>query len=184
MARNAPLTEPTSWPWSFAHELLRLPTGEGRQFVDVTDRVIDSVRRSGVSHGLVNVQTLHTTCAVVVNENEPLLLEDLEQALERWAPADRVYRHDDLRIRTVNLTPGERENGHAHAQALPLASAVTLAVVGGTIQLGRWQRIFMVELDGPRPRALGVTAMGLSGHRSGARSMLRPVKSSATRADQ
>jgi len=175
MGHHETLSAPSNRPWGFSHDLLRLRTPRARQFIDVTERVADAVRRSGVTDGLVAVQSLHTTAAVVVNENEPLLLEDLGDALDQWASREAAYRHDDFRIRTVNLAPGERENGHAHVQALVLSASVSLGVVGGALQLGRWQRIFLVELDGPRRRTLGVTTMGLTAAQGATRTVLQAV---------
>ena len=72
------------------------------------------------------------------------------------APQDAVYRHDDVTLRTVNCVAGERPNGHSHCRALLLAAAVCLNIVNGRLQLGRWQRLFLVELDGPRSRDVSV----------------------------
>ncbi|HUG54766.1 MAG TPA: secondary thiamine-phosphate synthase enzyme YjbQ [Vicinamibacteria bacterium] len=142
-------------------EELEVYTESGIGFVDVTEAVAGVVERSGVRDGLLAVQSLHTTAAVVVNEGEPLLLEDLRAALERAAPRAMAYRHDDFDVRTVNLAPGEPANGHAHAKALFLRTAETLSVAGGRAHLGRWQRVFLVELDGPRRRALVLTVLGV-----------------------
>ena len=109
---------------------------------------------------MVNVQTSHTTTAVVVNENEPLLIQDMSKLLRRWAPRGG-YGHDDFDSRTVNVAPGERANGHSHARALLLGASETLNVSGGRIRLGHWQRIFLVELDGPRAREVSVTNFGI-----------------------
>jgi len=141
---------------------LRVSTAQPLEFVDLTDAIAAEVRKSRVASGIVNVQTRHTTTAIVVNENEPLLLEDLRELLEQWAPAHGRYRHDRFDIRTVNLTPGERINGHSHARAVPLRTSETLNVAGGRIDLGRWQRILLVELDGPREREISIAVLGLS----------------------
>src|SRR5262245_60982961 len=103
---------------------INLATERPTQFVDLTDRVQAYVAESRVRLGLVNIQTLHTTTAVVVNEHEPLLLADFAAALEHLVPAGVRYRHDDVRVRTVNLTAGEQPNGHAHCRALLLPSSV------------------------------------------------------------
>ena len=95
-----------------------------------------------------------------MNEHEPLLLEDFAGLLDATAPSQRAYRHDDLSIRRVNLTPGERVNGHAHCRALFLPSSACLNVVDGALQLGRWQRVFLVELDGPQEREVSVLVTG------------------------
>ena len=80
-------------------DLVHIRTEKPLQFVDVTELVAERVRRSGVGEGMVTVQSRHTTAAIVVNENEPLLLEDFEDLLEGWAPAGRRYRHNDLAAR-------------------------------------------------------------------------------------
>jgi secondary thiamine-phosphate synthase enzyme len=146
--------------WRTRHEHVRVVTGQPSQFVDITSEVAHVVTRSGIRDGLVNVQALHTTTAVVVNEHEPLLLNDFASTLERVAPSDQPYRHDDFGSRQVNLTPGERVNGHAHCRALVLAPCACLNVVGGRVHIGRWQRIFLVELDGPRQREVSVMVLG------------------------
>jgi secondary thiamine-phosphate synthase enzyme len=143
-----------------ASDLVHLRTERALQFVDVTELVAERVRRSEIEHGLVCVQTLHTTAAVLVNENEPLLLEDLQRALERLVPADLAYSHDDL-ARREDVSAAERRNGHSHARALLLAPSTTLTVVGGALVLGRWQRIFLVELDGGRSRSLSILVLGV-----------------------
>jgi secondary thiamine-phosphate synthase enzyme len=142
------------------NDLLRLRTELPLQFIDLTTWVDETVRRSGVGHGQVQIQVLHTTAAIVVNENEPLLLEDFKELLERIAPENREYAHDDLERRRVNLVPGERSNGHAHARALLLGAAKLFNVIEGRVELGRWQSIFLVELDGPRKRTISITASG------------------------
>ena len=138
------------------HTLLILSTDRPTEFLDITDQLSAFVRASGVDTGILNVQSLHTTTGLVVNEHEPLLLADFESTLHLVAPREWPYRHDDPARRTVNLVEGERANGHAHCRALVLGAAVSLNVVGGMLVLGRWQRVFFVELDGPRPRQVSV----------------------------
>jgi secondary thiamine-phosphate synthase enzyme len=142
-------------------EILQRHTREALEFVDLTDEVAACARRSGIDHGVVSVQSRHTTAAIVVNENEPLLLADLRERLERFAPAGAGYRHDDFALRTQNLAPDERANGHAHVRALVLPCSVSLNLVDGELQLGRWQRIFLAELDCGRPREVSVLVLGV-----------------------
>jgi secondary thiamine-phosphate synthase enzyme len=150
-------------PTACRHTTIRLVTERPTEFIDITDRIRSLVEASGIDTGLVNVQSLHTTTAVVVNEHEPLLLGDFSTLLERAAPVDARYRHDDVTIRTVNLVPDERANGHAHCRALLLSPSAFLNIASGALQLGRWQRIFFVELDGPRTRQLSVVVVGEAG---------------------
>ena len=148
------------------HARLQIATGQPTEFIDVTDAVQALVTDVHADVGIVNIQSLHTTAAIVLNEHEPLLLEDFAELFERAAPRGSRYRHDDLSVRTVNLNPGERINGHSHCRALLLTPSVCLNIDAGRIQLGRWQRLFLAELDGPRLRDLSVLFMGAFGRRS------------------
>lgn len=130
------------------------------QFIDVTDEIEAVVRASGVRDGMVVVFSTHTTAGVAINEAEPLLLGDMTRMLERFASRAEEYQHDDLSIRTVNLEPNERRNGHAHCQRLFVGASETIPLVGGELQMGKWQRVFFTELDGPRPRRLTVQVLG------------------------
>jgi secondary thiamine-phosphate synthase enzyme len=140
-------------------ELVHVATREHTQFIDITDRLTAVLQRCGVVDGILNVQTLHTTTAIVINEQEPLLLTDFAATFERIAPLQVRYHHDEFGRRTVNLVPDERVNGHAHCRALLLAPNVCVNVADGRLVLGRWQRVLMVELDGPRDRALSVVVV-------------------------
>lgn len=142
------------------HARIRLTTRQPTEFIDLTDRLGQLVRDAGVTFGIINVQSQHTTTAIVVNEHEPMLLADFQSLLERLAPVDCGYRHDDPNERTVNVTPGERPNGHSHCRALFLPASACLNVTDGRIRLGRWQRVFLVELDGPREREISVLIIG------------------------
>jgi thiamine phosphate synthase YjbQ (UPF0047 family) len=93
---------------------IHLTTTHPTEFVDLTDRLDTLIAGAGLCFGILNVQALHTTTAIVVNEHEPLLLADFQSLLEAAAPGDGRYQHDDTRARTVNLTEAERPNGHAH----------------------------------------------------------------------
>jgi secondary thiamine-phosphate synthase enzyme len=145
------------------HTKIRFATRHPTEFIDVTDHLEKLVAGTGVGSGILNVQTLHTTTAIVVNEHEPLLLADFQHLLESAAPGDARYRHDDQTARTVNLTAQERPNGHAHCRALLLPSSVSVNVTNGRLLLGKWQRVFLVELDGPREREISALLIGEAG---------------------
>ena len=131
------------------------------EFIDITDRVLAHVRSSGVRDGLVCVYSRHTTAAIKINENEPLLLEDMAAFLRRLAPPGAYYRHNDFDVRTVNMTEDECPNGHAHCQHLLMSTSETLPIIDGEVPLGSWQRIFLIELDTyrPRPREILITCI-------------------------
>jgi len=135
-------------------------TTRATEFVDITDRIRDEVRRAGLRYGRVHLQSLHTTVGLAVNENEPLLLRDFQGLLERLAPAGAGYEHDDF-TRRFEIRLDEPVNGHAHCRQLLLSAFATLLVEEGELVLGRWQSVFAVELDGPRERQL---ALQLDGH--------------------
>lgn len=147
------------------HETLELETEGGVQFIDITEQIAEIVNEAGILNGWVNIQTQHTTTAVIINEHEPLLLEDMKDLLERFAPQQHAYRHNDFDIRTVNMQPDEQPNGHSHCRALFLRASETINIIEGKMNLGRWQRIFFVELDCPRLRNVSVMVMGQSGAR-------------------
>jgi len=138
---------------------VHLRTTETFGVFDLTARVEGFLRAAGLEDGWVNVQTRHTTTGICVNENEPLLLTDILALLERLAPRDAGYAHDELHLRP-GLPPDERPNGHAHAKALLLRTAETVNVAAGRLQLGTWQRVLLVELDGPREREVSLLALG------------------------
>jgi secondary thiamine-phosphate synthase enzyme len=142
------------------HVRISLSSRHPTEFIDVTDRVQSFMTDAGVRVGVINIQTLHTTTGIVVNEHEPLLLGDFQTILEEAVPRDGRYRHDDLLVRTVNLTEAERPNGHAHCRALFLPSSTCLNVFKGRLVLGQWQRVFFVELDGPREREISLLVYG------------------------
>ena len=142
------------------HRILTVDTQRPVEFVDITPLLAQAVCEAGLAFGLVMVQTRHTTTGLLVNENEPLLMTDLETFFARVAATPGGYAHDDFRRRTVNLTPYERKNGHAHCCAALLRTSECVSVVGGMLDLGRWQRVFLVEFDGGQHRELSVTLMG------------------------
>ena len=141
-------------------ETLAFRTTAAREFLDVTDQVAAVVRRSRISQGWVSAFSKHTTAAVVLQENEPLLLQDMSGLLERLSAAAGVYQHNDLSRRTGEMDPDECANGHAHCQHLLLGSSENIPVAEGRLDLGRWQRIFLLELDRGRDRHLVVQVFG------------------------
>ena len=130
-------------------ETLSVRTSGRTQVVDVTARVEDAVRNSGVTEGVVTVHSPHTTTAVVVNEREGHLVADLMDWAAKMAPEGAGYRHDS--------TDG---NAHAHLRGMMLGASASIPVTGGRLVLGTWQSVLFVELDGPRDRKLHVQCVG------------------------
>jgi secondary thiamine-phosphate synthase enzyme len=140
--------------------LITVETEKAPQFIDITEEVERAVAEAGLTEGIALIYSRHTTAAIRINENEPLLLHDMAEFLERLAPRDCAYSHNDFSIRTVNMTEDECPNGHAHCQHLLLGASEAVPILGGKLQLGRWQRIFLVELDRPRTREVLVQIIG------------------------
>jgi len=127
----------------------RIRTSAKREMVDVTDRVADVIRRSGLREGICHVYVPHATAAIVVNENDdPNVCVDILDALGRQVP-DGIWRHDRI-----------DNNAAAHIQAAILGPGETVPVAESRLALGTWQAIMLVELDGPRDRRVVVTTTG------------------------
>src|SRR3989304_2656452 len=141
-------------------EELELETTAAPGFHDITEEVCAVVADSGVSHGYVTVFSVHTTAAIRINENEPLLLRDMARTLRQIAPSNAYYEHNDFGRRTVNMNEDECANGHSHCQHLFLSSSETIPVVNGAPALGQYQSIFVIELDHPKARQVLVTVVG------------------------
>jgi secondary thiamine-phosphate synthase enzyme len=128
------------------HEIFRIDTKERQQALDVTDAVRQIVRRSGLREGLCHVMVLHSTAALIVNENDDLnIAADLMQALSGAVPERAGWRHDQV-----------DDNAHAHIKASLLGPSELLAVRDGELVLGTWQRLLLLEFDGPRQRQVSV----------------------------
>ena len=119
---------------------LRIRTREREQLVDITDDIDAALRQAGVTHGVVHLWTVHTTCALTVNEGaDPMVARDLVVALRTLAPRQGDYRHDE-------------GNSDAHIKTSLFGPGLTLLVEDGRLLLGTWQRVFLAEWDGPRRR--------------------------------
>ncbi len=129
-------------------------------FIDITEKIKSAIKETGITEGVINIQSLHTTLAIIVNEAEPLLIADMKVLLEKLAPQTHQYQHDDFEIRTVNMCDGECANGHAHNKALHLPTSTMINVLKNDLQLGKWQRIFAIELDRSRPRQVALQIIG------------------------
>jgi secondary thiamine-phosphate synthase enzyme len=139
-----------------ASETLTVETETRFQLIDVTDRLLDLVRGIGVREGIVNLFSLHTTCAVFINEVQVALQSDIKRFLELLVDRDAEWLHND-----PEHSDCDRFNADAHLRSLLLGPTLTLQVSGGEVVLGQWQRVLVAELDGPRSRSIRVMVMGL-----------------------
>jgi secondary thiamine-phosphate synthase enzyme len=118
----------------------------------------DVVTTSGINNGFVTVTSQHTTTAIVINENEERLVEDVKTFLKRLIPPGNKYLHNDIAQR--DCPPDEPENAHAHLAAMLLGSSEVIALSEGELQLGQYQSVMLYELDGPRSRKVYVQVYG------------------------
>ncbi|MBA13558.1 MAG: secondary thiamine-phosphate synthase enzyme [Chloroflexi bacterium] len=144
---------------------IQIPTSKSPDFIDITDNVLNCITDSEISNGIVLVFSKHTTAAISIQENEPLLLDDFKNLLENFSSERDHYNHNDFDVRTVHMHEDECPNGHSHCQHLLLGSSESIPLINGDIALGEWQRLFMVELDSQKAaqvsyRALIVQIMG------------------------
>jgi len=143
-----------------SHKTLEFQTKEEFDFIDLTQEVEKFVEESQIKNGLLNIQTLHTTAPLFLNENEPLLLEDFKNHLEGFLPKSLNYNHDNFTRRTIHMHEDECKNGHSHCRAIHLPSTLTLNIIDGKLQLGQWQRVFLVELDKAKTRKVQIQIIG------------------------
>ena len=139
-------------------ETLIVSTDQRLELVDLTNRVMEFTRRFNIREGLVCLWSMHTTCALFINEFQVALLSDIKRFLEQMVARDAEWLHND-----PNHSDCGRMNADSHLRALLLGHNLTLQVSGGEVVLGQWQRILMAELDGPRARSLRIQIFGVSG---------------------
>jgi secondary thiamine-phosphate synthase enzyme len=138
-------------------ETIVIQTDQRIELVDLTARVMEFVRRFNITEGLVSLWSMHTTCALFINEFQTALLSDIKRFLEQMVARDAEYLHND-----PNHSDCDRMNADSHLRALLLGHSLTLQISGGEVVLGQWQRILMAELDGPRARSLRLQIFGVS----------------------
>jgi secondary thiamine-phosphate synthase enzyme len=153
----AEMTRATSGTLTIASQTLTIETDERIELADLTERLMAIVRQSDVREGFLNVWSMHTTCAVFINEFQRALLSDIKSFLEQLVDRDGEWRHND-----PEHSDCDRMNADSHLRALLLGHSMTLQISGGEIVLGQWQRVLMAELDGPRARSLRVQVVGLA----------------------
>jgi secondary thiamine-phosphate synthase enzyme len=130
-------------------DYLWFETAKRRELINITDKLVGIVAKSGIKEGMCLVSAMHITAGVWVNDEESGLKEDLIEWLDKLAPvAD--YRHH----RT-----GE-DNGDAHLKRTLLHHQAILPVTAGTLDLGPWEQVFYAEFDGRRRKRVVVKVLG------------------------
>ncbi len=131
-------------------EYLWFNTKQHREFINITDRVEEVVRRGNIAEGFVLVSAMHITAGVYVNDAETGLIGDIEEWVEQLAPYRPDYRHH---------ATGE-SNADAHLKSLLIHHEVIVPVTEGRLDLGPWQQIYYAEFDGQRRKRVIIKAIG------------------------
>ena len=141
-------------------------TDQRRQFVRITEDVEAAVRESAVQEGLVLVSAMHITAGVWVNDDEPGILEDTLEWLDKLAPPSWRPAANDI-AEQLSPEPGDyrhhrggEDNGDAHFKNLLVHHQVVLPITEGRLDLGPWQAVFYAEFDGGRPKRLVIKVLG------------------------
>jgi secondary thiamine-phosphate synthase enzyme len=132
-----------------------LSSEERTEISDITKLVREAIQQFPVANGIALINTLHTTCALFINEFQSALIDDLRGLIERLVPERAGYRHDDPRYSDC-----ERGNASAHLRAALLGRSIAVGINDSELTLGRFQSVIFAELDGPRKREIAVQVMG------------------------
>ncbi|MBN1129433.1 MAG: YjbQ family protein [Chitinispirillaceae bacterium] len=132
-------------------KILTFSTPHRRDYINITGEVDAAVRESAVREGLCLVNAMHITASVYINDDEPGLLADYDDWLEKLAPHEPVsrYRHN-----------GAEDNGDAHLKRQVMGREVVVAITSGKLDFGPWERIFYGEFDGRRSKRVLIKIIG------------------------
>ncbi len=130
-------------------EILELETSKRVQIIDITRNIDAALAESGLRKGLVNIYSKHSTSAIFINENESGLLEDYQNLIESLIPTGNNYKHDRI-----------DNNADSHLRSFIIGNNETIPFENGSMDLGTWQSVFFLDMDGPRNRRITITIMG------------------------
>ena len=134
---------------------LTIKTAKKQELIDITSKVEEIVKKSEIKEGLCNAYIQHTTAAILVNENEERLIDDINHFFEEFIPSNKHYKHDDIKER--NCPPDEKKNAPAHLKAMLIGPSKFIPIKNGKLNLGVWQSVMLAEFDGPRNRNIIIT---------------------------
>jgi len=133
----------------FFDKTIGIKTNKSIEILNITSQIFQSVQESKISEGITLVYSPHTTTALIINENEPGLVKDMEGAIKCLIPWNKSYAHNVI-----------DHNAPSHVVGAFLGNSLNLIVSKGTLELGTWQSVFLVELDGPRSRKVRIRIIG------------------------
>ena len=135
---------------------IKVQTDGREELYNLSKTIRDFVRSSGIRAGTVMISSLHTTCAILINEWQEALVHDVKKYLSNLINKDDYFRHND-----PEWSDCDRHNADSHLRSLMLGMNLTLQVAESDVVLGEWQSVILAELDGPRERTIRLQAMGI-----------------------
>ncbi|HLC01295.1 MAG TPA: secondary thiamine-phosphate synthase enzyme YjbQ [Candidatus Bathyarchaeia archaeon] len=134
-------------PFKIVNKTYSFSTKGEIDFLDLTNKVQEAVSDSGIVNGIVHVFAPHATGVIILTENDPVLLDDIQEFLQEIAPKNKNYSHPS--------------NAHSHLRSVLLPPDRTLPVINGRVEFGTWQSLLFVETDVyPRRRTVIFQVMG------------------------
>lgn len=136
-------------------DVINIRTHQTYEILDVTDKVEAILAKSKIKEGILVCYVPHTTAAITINEGDETVFEDLLGLLKKWVPRKGNYKHN---AKYAGIP--QEENAHAHIISSIIQPSITIPVTNSELELGTWQRILFIELDGPRNRRIIIKIMG------------------------
>lgn len=142
--------------WKVFNRVLDWITNDRMELLNITDRLNELVRKSGVKDGFIHLQSLHTTTGVFLSEWQDALVDDVRGFFEQVVERNGYYKHND-----PQFSDCERQNADSHLRGMLMGQTLILQVRNAAVLLGTWQRIVLAEFDGPRSRSVSVQICGV-----------------------
>lgn len=142
--------------WKVFNRVVDWITSERMELLNITDRLNELIRKSGVRDGFIHVQSLHTTTGVFLSEWQDALLDDIRCFFDQLAEREGYYKHND-----PTFSDCERLNADSHLRGMMMGQTLMLQVRNAAVLLGTWQKIVLAEFDGPRSRSVSVQICGV-----------------------
>ena len=129
---------------------IKIETKGPYDFIDITDKVNEIVKESGIKNGIVSLFSLHNTACIIIQENDKTIFKDIEEFFDRILPLNTKYHHNYEG--NINAT--------AHIKTNLLSQSLCIPIKDGKLLLGTWQRIIFLELFEARERKVFITIIG------------------------
>ncbi len=124
---------------------LTIKSSAKKEIIDITDEIQNIIREENASEGICKIFVLHTTCALTTGDLDPKTDKDYLTAIEKMFPKGNYFH------------PHNPEHVGDHIMSSIIGNSVSIPVEKGKLSLGTWQRIILIELNGPRERSLNIS---------------------------